>query len=257
MTDTLSHARELSGQVAFVTGATRNIGRAIAEELAAAGAHVAVAGHSGADAAAEIVSGIEGRGGRAIAVLGDVRNPQDVGTMVGRTRAAIGGISILVNCAAVREETPFSDIALADWQRILGIVLDGAFNLSQAVLPDMRARGSGTIINIGGETGHTGARERAHVVTAKAGIAGFTKALALDLAAEAITVNCVVPGAMNTPDSSMKRHAATAFQAKRLPPVGRRGEPWEIAAMVRMLCGPGGRYVTGQSIHVNGGFSCH
>ena len=249
--------QELSGQVAFVTGATRNIGRAIAEQLADAGASVAVAGHSDRASADDVVSAIASRGGRAIAVFGDVRDRAAVDAMVTAAREALGGISILVNCAAVREETPFADIKLADWSRILGTVLDGAFNLSQAVLPDMIAAGGGSIVNIGGETGHTGARERAHVVTAKAGLAGFTKALALDLAPDAITVNCVVPGTINTENSSMQRHAATQFRQKRMPPIGRRGEPWEIAAMVRMLCGPGARYVTGQAIHVNGGYSCH
>ncbi|BCJ89611.1 hypothetical protein IZ6_03460 [Terrihabitans soli] len=247
---------ELAEQVAFVSGATRNIGRAIAEDLASAGAAVAVCGRSDANAADEIVAGIRSRGGRAIPLLGDVRDRAEVQAMVSAARTQLGPISILVNCAAVREETPFGEIKLADWQRILGIVLDGAFNLAQEVLPDMRGKG-GTIVNIGGETGHTGARERAHVVTAKAGLAGFTKALALDLAPDRITVNCVVPGTIETDGSSMKRHAATEFKQKRMPPIGRRGEPWEIAAMVRMLCGPGARYITGQAIHVNGGYSCH
>jgi 3-oxoacyl-[acyl-carrier protein] reductase len=247
---------ELADKIAFVSGATRNIGRAIAEDLAAAGAAIAVCGRSDATAADEIVAGIRHRGGRAIPLLGDVRDRAQVQAMVAATRSQLGPISILVNCAAVREETPFADIVLADWQRILGIVLDGAFNLSQEVLSDMRGKG-GTIVNIGGETGHTGARERAHVVTAKAGLAGFTKALALDLAPDRITVNCVVPGAMDTAGSSMKRHAGTQFKQKRLPPIGRRGEAWEVAAMVRMLCGPGARYITGQAIHVNGGYSCH
>lgn len=249
-------AMELIGKVAFVSGATRNIGRAIAEELATAGAAVAVCGHGNAAAADEVVAGIRSRGGCAIPLLGDVRDRARVQHMVATTRAQLGAVSILVNCAAVREETPFGEIALEDWQRIIAIVLDGAFNLSQEVLPDMESVG-GTIINIGGETGHTGARERAHVVTAKAGLAGFTKALALDLAPYQITVNCVVPGAMDTTQSSMKRHAATQFKHKRLPPIGRRGQPWEVAALVRMLCGPGARYITGQSIHVNGGYSCH
>ncbi|TCK30406.1 3-oxoacyl-[acyl-carrier protein] reductase [Ancylobacter aquaticus] len=248
--------RELDGQVALVTGATRNIGRAIAEDLAGGGAAVAVAGHSNAEAARDVVDAIMAQGGRAFAVLGDVRDPQSVAQMAAQTRGTLGPISILVNCAAVREETPFADIQLADWQRILSIVLDGAFNLAQAVLPDMQAAGGGTIINIGGETGHTGARERAHVVTAKAGLAGFTKALALDLAGDGITVNCVVPGTINTESSAMRRHAGSQFKQKRMPPLGRRGEPWEIAAMVRMLCGPGARYITGQSVHVNGGHSC-
>ena len=249
-------AGELSGQVALVTGGTRNIGRAIAEALAAAGADVAVCGHADAAAAETVAAGLRRTGVNAMAGLADVRDPAAVGALVARVRQTLGPIDILVNCAAVREEQQLSEISLERWRSILSVVLDGAFNMTQAVLPDMRSKRRGTIVNIGGETGYTGARNRAHVVTAKAGLAGFTKAVALDLAPEGITVNCVAPGAMETTDSAMLRHPGTNFVQKRVPPVGRRGEPWEVAAMVRMLCGPGARYITGQSIHVNGGFSC-
>jgi len=131
-------------------------------------------------------------------------------------------------------------------------VLDGAFLCAQAALPHMIQAGGGTIVNIGGQTGHRGAAERAHVITAKAGLAGLTKALAMDLAPHKITVNCVVPGTIEAqrglpgvPDRPAHRMT--------VPPIGRRGEPEEIAAMVRMLCGPDARYITGQAIHVNGG----
>jgi 3-oxoacyl-[acyl-carrier protein] reductase len=172
--------------------------------------------------------------------------------MVEATVARVGRLDMLVNNAAVRAETPFAEIRYEDWRRILAIVLDGAFLCAQACLPHLIKSGSGAIVNIGGLTGHRGAIERAHVVAAKAGLAGFTKALALDLAPHHITVNCVVPGTVDTvrglpgaPPRAASRHG--------LPPVGRRGEPEEIAAMVRMLCGPDARYVTGQSIHLNGG----
>lgn len=246
---------ELQGRVALVTGAARNIGRAIAEQLALGGASVvvnALSSHGDADAT---VAAIQSKGGRALFHLADVTDPKAVSEMIDRATQEFGPIDILVNNAAVREEWPFEQISLADWRRVVGIVLDGAFICSQAVLPGMITVGSGAIINIGGETGHTGARERAHVVTAKAGLSGFTKALAHDVSSQNITVNCVAPGAMNTEGSQILRHPYSTFKTKRMPLIGRRGEPWEVAAMVRFLCGPNGRYMTGQTLHLNGGHS--
>jgi len=135
---------------------------------------------------------------------------------------------------------------------VLAIVLDGAFLCAQAVLPHLIKAGGGTIVNIGGQTGHKGASERAHVITAKSGLAGMTKALALDLAPHGVTVNCVVPGTVET-RRGLPGAPERPDSRRSMPPIGRRGEPEEIAAMVRVLCGPDARYVTGQSIHVNGG----
>ena len=135
------------------------------------------------------------------------------------TVARFGRLDVLVNNAAVRNEQPFDAIAFDDWRRIVSIVLDGAFLCSQAALPHLRRAGGGSIVNIGGETGHKGAAARAHVVTAKAGLAGFTKALALDLAADAITVNCVVPGRIAT----RAEGKAAPGHHRDLPPVGRTG----------------------------------
>ena len=185
--------------------------------------------------------------GRLLSVA-DVTDAAAVQRMVDATVARFGRLDILVNNAAVRIEQPFDAITLDDWHRIVSIVLDGAFLCSQAALPHLRRAGGGSIVNIGGETGHTGAVARAHVVTAKAGLAGFTKALALDLAPDAITVNCVVPGRIAT-----VRSAAHRGHTRVLPPLGREGRPEEVAAVVRMLCGPDSRYITGQSLHVNGG----
>ena len=172
--------------------------------------------------------------------------------MVAATVERFGRLDFLVNNAAIRMETPFESMSYEEWRAVLGVTLDGAFLCSRAVMPHLIAVGGGTIVNIGGQTGHTGAARRAHVVTAKAGVAALTKALALDLAPHGITVNCVVPGLIDTvrglpgaPDRPAERRA--------LPPVGRLGLPEEVGAMVRMLCGPDARYVTGQAIHVNGG----
>lgn len=243
---------ELAGKVALVTGGARNIGRAISRALAAGGATVMVNANTSRELALETVAMIEKAGGRAALHVADVTDPGAVAKMVEDTTARFGRIDLLVNNAAVRAESPFAEIRLEEWRRIISIVLDGAFICAQACLPHLIRAGGGSIVNLGGLTGHKGAVERPHVVAAKAGLAGFTKALALDLAPHNITVNCVVPGTVETvrglpgaPPRAPSRHA--------VPPAGRRGEPEEIAAMVRMLCGPDARYITGQSIHLNGG----
>jgi len=243
---------ELAGKVALVTGGARNIGRAIARSLAAGGAAVMVNAHSARAEAEQTVKMIEADGGQAALHVADVTDQSAVATMVEATAKRFGRIDLLVNNAAIRRETPFAEIKLEEWRRVIAIVLDGAFICAQACLPYLIRAGGGAIVNIGGLTGHRGAIERAHVVAAKAGLAGMTKALALDLAPHHITVNCVVPGTIDTVRGTAS--APTRPDHRRsLPPIGRRGEPEEIAAMVRMLCGPGARYVTGQSIHVNGG----
>jgi 3-oxoacyl-[acyl-carrier protein] reductase len=163
-----------------------------------------------------------------------------------------GRLDFLVNNAAVRAETAFGEISLEEWRRVLSTVLDGAFICTQACLPHLARAGGATVVNIGGLTAHKGATCRAHVITAKAGLSGMTRALALDLAPHQVTVNCVVPGTIETV-RGLPGAPERPENRRSLPPIGRRGEPEEIAAMVRTLCGPDMRYVTGQTIHVNGG----
>ncbi|HVJ24873.1 MAG TPA: 3-oxoacyl-ACP reductase FabG [Burkholderiales bacterium] len=240
---------ELAGKVALVTGGARNIGRAICRSLAAGGASVMVNAHTSRAEAEKTVGMI---GAKADLHIADVTKPDQVKALVEATVKRFGRLDLLVNNAAVRFETSFEKMKYEEWKSVLAIVLDGAFLCAQAALPHMIKAGGGTIVNIGGQTGHKGAAERAHVITAKAGIAGMTKALAMDLAPHKITVNCVVPG---TIDSQRGLPGVPDRPAHRMtvPPLGRRGEPEEIAAMVRMLCGPDARYITGQSIHLNGG----
>jgi 3-oxoacyl-[acyl-carrier protein] reductase len=240
---------ELAGKVALVTGGARNIGRAIARSLAAGGASVMVNAKTSRAEAEKTVAMI---GANAAVHIADVTKPDEVQALVDATVKRFGRLDFLVNNAAVRYETPFSSMKFEEWRQVLAIVLDGAFLCARSALPHMISAGGGTIVNIGGQTGHKGAAERAHVITAKAGLAGMTKALAMDLAPHKITVNCVVPG---TIESQRGLPGVPDRPAHRLtvPPIGRRGEPEEIAAMVRMLCGPDARYMTGQSIHLNGG----
>jgi 3-oxoacyl-[acyl-carrier protein] reductase len=241
--------RELDGRVALVTGASRNIGHAIALALAEAGAGVVVVGRQDRAAAEGVVTEIEAVGGRAIAVLADVTKPEDVAAIVAAGLKTFGRLDILVNNAAVRHEAPFAEMTYEAWRATMAIGLDAAFLCAKAALPALTASGEGTIINIGGLTAYTGAAHRAHVVAAKAGLDGLTKALAHDLAERGITVNLVSPGLVDTARAGKEPH----HHASRKNLAGRRGRPDEIAAAVRFLAGPNARYITGQTLHVNGG----
>ncbi len=243
--------QELAGRVAIVTGAGRNIGRAIAHALASAGAAVVVNGRANCANVDAVVGEIEAQGGKALAVMADVTDEAAVERMAAAAVERFGRIDILVNNAAGRPEKALEAMSLADWRGVLATILDGAFLTVKAALPHLKHGGTGAIINIGGVSGHVGTRHRAHVVTAKAGLIGLTKALAHDLAQDKITANCVVPGLIETardPNAQLPHHHSVS---KTL--TGRFGTPEEIAAAVRFLAGPQARYITGQTLHVNGG----
>lgn len=248
----MEEASELTGKVALVTGGARNIGRAIARALAAGGAAVMVNARSSREEAAQTVALIQSAGGRAALHIADITDAGAVAAMVEATVREFGRIDMLVNNAALRTETAFGEMKLDEWRRVLSSILDGSFLCAQACLPHLARAGGGAIVNIGGLTAHKGATGRAHVVTAKAGMVGLTRALALELAPQDITVNCVVPGTIETARGLPGAPERPAHR-QGLPPLGRRGEPQEVAAAVRFLCGPGARYITGQSLHVNGG----
>jgi 3-oxoacyl-[acyl-carrier protein] reductase len=243
--------QELAGRVAIVTGAGRNIGRGIALALADGGAVVVVNARSNLKEAEAVAGEIERAGGKALAVTADVADTDAVRTMVAAAAGKFGGIDILVNNAAVRVEQAFEGMTLAQWRAVTSIILDGAFNCVQACLPHLKRSGAGVIVNIGGLSAHTGAAGRAHVVTAKAGVVGFTRALAHELADAGIRVNTVTPGIMSAPRPAGQPEPQHHARVQAL--VGRRGEPNDIAAAVRFLCGPGASFITGQNIQVNGG----
>ncbi|WP_028347274.1 3-oxoacyl-ACP reductase family protein [Bradyrhizobium murdochi] len=243
--------KELAGKVAIVTGAGRNTGRAIALTLAEGGAFVVVNTRSNRAEAEAVAQEIEAGGSKALVHIGDVADANAVRAMANAAVKQFGRIDILVNNAALRREKPFAEMDYAAWREILDVTLDGAFHCVKACLPALRKSGAGTIINIGGLSAHTGAKNRAHVVTAKAGIIGFTRALAHDLADDGITANCVVPGLIGTPRPKDKPEPAHHLTHRTI--TGNRGLPEDVAATVRFLCGPGARYINGQAIHTNGG----
>lgn len=242
---------ELGGKVAIVTGAGRNIGRAIALALAEAGAWIVVNARSNRGEADAVAREIAARGGKALVHIGDVADAVAVQAMADVAMKQLGRLDILVNNAALRREKPFAEMSYAEWREIMDVTLDGTFHCVKACLPALKQSGSGTIVNIGGLSAHTGAKDRAHVVTAKAGIVGFTRALAHDLADDGITVNCVVPGLIGTPRPKDKPEPAHHLTHQTI--TGARGRPEDVASAVRFLCGPGARYITGQAIHSNGG----
>jgi 3-oxoacyl-[acyl-carrier protein] reductase len=242
---------ELAGRVAIVTGAGRNIGRGIALALADGGAAVVVNARSNLAEAQGVVREIEQAGGQGLAVTADVADPVAVGNMTAAAVERFHRIDILVNNAAVRAEQPFESMTLAQWRAVTSVILDGAFNCVQACLPQLKASGAGVIVNIGGLSAHTGASHRPHVVTAKAGLIGFTRALAHELADAKIRVNTVTPGLMAAPRPAGQPEPQHHSLVRSL--AGRRGEPGDIAATVRFLCGPGAGFITGQNFQVNGG----
>lgn len=243
----------LDGKVALVTGAGRNIGRAIALTLARDGATVVVNGRSDAGAIEVVAQEIRAMGGRATAHLADVADPAAVAGMMAAVEGVHGGLDILVSNAGLRRQTPFLEISFEEWREILSVALDGAFILSRAAVPLMVARGGGSIVALSGISTHVGTPNRAHVSASKAGLEGLMRALAVEFAPQRIRANCVAPGAVDTARGASAGAMPVTIGREEGIPMRRKASVEEIAAVVRMLAGPEGGYVTGQTIHVNGG----
>lgn len=248
---TISRA-PLSEKVAIVTGASRRIGRATAVGLAQMGADVLVHAQQARNEVEATAAAVRAVGRRAEVVLGNVTEEDDVSRIRDAAVSAFGRIDVLINNAAIRRQSPLLDMTLAEWREIVGIILDGAFLCSRAVLPAMVETGGGTIINVGGVSAHIGAKNRAHVAAAKAGLVGLTKAMAIEFADRNVRVNCVAPGKIGGQRSATSG-ASPAMPGSNAIPLGREGEIEEAAAMICAMCGPAGRFMTGQTIHVSGG----
>ena len=244
--------RELESKTAIVTGSVRGIGRAIALAFAEAGATVVVNGRRSAGAAEEIAGEIEAAGGRARVHLADVSDPDQARGLVEDTVSAFGRLDILVNNVAHRIARPVAETSFEEWRDVQANTLDSAFLCIRQAVPHLIAGGGGSIVNIGGVSGHRGVKNRSAVAAAKAGLAGMTAALAVELAPHDINVNCVSPGSIDNYEAT--GHVPAHFRENPIP-MGRMGTVREIAAMVRHLCGPEGRYVAGQTIHVCGAWN--
>ena len=243
----------LEGKTALVTGGSRGIGRAIALAFARAGADVVVHARTSREEVEAVAAEAHALGVRALSGLADVRDAAAVDQLVAVARAQLGPIDVLVNCAAVRGERRFEELTPEEWREPLSVVLDGAYVCTRAVVGEMIAQQRGTIVNIIGLTGQAGAPRRAHVVAAKAGLVGLTKALALEYADRGITVNGVSPGMIATDRAVGSAVADPLHRRARVVPLGREGRPEEVAALCCYLATEEARFVTGQIFAVNGG----
>jgi 3-oxoacyl-[acyl-carrier protein] reductase len=246
------------GRTALVTGAGRNIGRAIALTLAARGVAIAVNVRSNFGEAQKVQQEITEQGGHAEVVMGDVSDPAGCEEITARASEALGPIDYLISNVATRKFQAFTEIKPEDWDTIMRSNLSATFYLSRLILPGMRERGFGRLIVIGGPDGYLGWHHRAHGVTAKAGLAGFVKAISFEFGHFGVTANVVVPGGVDTTRSAEDYPADMTEregypQGTPLVMIPRLGTTQEIADACAFLASDQASYITGQSLHVDGG----
>ena len=240
--------RELEGQVAVVTGGSRGIGRAIACELSRAGASLAVVARS-EDRAGETVALLDGPG---MALACDVADPGQCSDLAATVQDQLGPVDVLVNNAGITRDNILIRLKDEDWEAVLETNLRGAFNTTRAMARGMMKRRSGRIINIASVVGLTGNRGQANYAASKAGLIGFTKSVAQELAARGVLANVVAPGFIETEMTAGLPEEARDALFERIP-LGRFGNPEDIAGAVRFLTGPAAAYITGQVLVVDGG----
>jgi NAD(P)-dependent dehydrogenase (short-subunit alcohol dehydrogenase family) len=250
-------AAPLAGQVSIVTGAARGIGRAAAYRLATDGACVALFDKDGTAARAE--AGSLARGGlRATPYAVDVTDQGGVHEGVAAVLEREGRIDILVNNAGIYPHTPFEQVTLEEWRRVLSTNLDGVYLCTRAVWPAMVSRSYGRIVNISSATFHIGYPEMVPYISSKGGIVGFTRGLAAEAGAHGITVNCITPGLIETEGTQVEDPTGELFEEiVGDQAVKRRGTPEDIAECIAYLAGPAAGFITGQTINVDGGHRLH
>ncbi len=243
---------DLSGRVAIVTGGSRGIGRATAERLAASGATVVVNYRGNAAAAEATVAAITAAGGKAIAVQGDVSQPADVEHLVKTTLEQFGRIDILVNNAGITRDNLLLRMKESDFDEVIATNLRGVFLCTRAVLRPMTKQRFGRIINITSVIGLIGNAGQANYAAAKAGIIGFTKSTAREMASRGITVNAIAPGFIETEmTDALNEETRKAILATI--PLGRFGQPAEVAGLICFLASDAGAYISGQTLTIDGG----
>jgi 3-oxoacyl-[acyl-carrier protein] reductase len=247
---------KLEGKVALVTGSGRNIGRATILKLAAEGAHVVVNSRSNQAEAEAVAQEARALGVQALPILADVGSREQVDRMMSRALSTFGKIDILINNAAIRPHKPFTELTLQDWEEVRGVVLDGAFYCTRAAIQSMVEQQYGRILFFTGEGAFTGGAQRAHVSAAKMGLVGLARSLASEFAAHNIRVNVVSPGSIDTSRTNPEWYQGRVPNAAGIP-LGRQGMAEEIAATCLFLVSDDGGFITGQTIHVNGGAAYH
>ena len=243
----------LEGRVALVTGSGRNIGRATILEMARRGADVVVNARSNWQEAESVAREAVDIGVQAIAVLADVADQGQVDAMVEKALATFGRVDILVNNAGLRRPSPFTEMSLEEWRAVSAVNLDGPFFCCKAVVPGMISAGFGRIINVSGLNAFKGRAGWAHVSASKMGAIGLTRALAIELGPHGILVNHIVPGAFDTTRTDGQQASGPPGERAAGIPVGRLGLPEEVAKTCAFLASEDAGFITGQTIHVNGG----
>ena len=238
-------------KVAIVTGAAKNIGRATCESLSKLGYNILVHANTDKDGAEETVNLVKQNDVQSARIIGDLTRPETSQELI-KEASKLGTISALVNYASQREVNKFDDMTFEEWKFVMSINLDSLFHTCKAVIPEMKKNKWGRIVNLGGLSAHISAIGRAHVITSKSAVVGFTRALAMEYAETGITINTVVPGLIDTIRGA-SAGSSLVHPSHSNPPVGRKGYPIEVATMITNLCGPHSDFVTGQTIHVNGG----
>jgi 3-oxoacyl-[acyl-carrier protein] reductase len=243
---------KLDGKVALVTGSGRNIGRATVLKLADEGAHVVVNSRSNQAEADAVANEARARGVKALSVLADVASKEQVDSMMAKALSEFGRIDILINNAAIRPHKPFTELTMQDWEQVRGVVLDGALYCTRAVIESMVANRYGRLVFFTGEGAFVGGSGRAHVSAAKMGLVGFARGLASEFAAHNIRVNVVSPGSIDTSRANPEWYQGRPPNAAGIP-LGRQGTVDEIAATCLFLVTDDSGFITGQTIHANGG----
>jgi len=244
---------DLTGRTALVTGSSRNIGRSTAIRLAEAGANIGITARTDEAGCEETASRVRETGSKAAVALGDIGDPDDINTVVKEIRDRLGPIDVLVNNATFRPSKPFTEVETEDIDRVLNVNFRGLFQTTQAVVPDMKSRGGGSVVNLIGAMVYLGKNGHSHSYGSKLGIEGQIRQLATELGSYGIRINGISPGLIDVDRTRTDEWERIEREVIRSTPLGRLGDVREVANACCFLASDDASFVTGQVLHVNGG----